>query len=171
VAALNSHHKRIDYLAAEVSALQEPRPHLVLLGEREPETPAVLANVRERLRPGEYTVASVPAAQVRDWYRAADVFVLASLWEAFGRALIEAMSHGLPCVAQEGPTQRAVLGDEGFFGDLRDSGGLARPLEAALESAPDLAAAERRHRHVHERYSWDRLAPRYVKMFHRCARR
>jgi glycosyltransferase involved in cell wall biosynthesis len=171
VAALNSHHKRIDYLAAEVSSLPEPRPHLVLLGEQEPETPAVLARVRERLRSAEYTVTSVPAAQVHEWYRAADVFVLASLWEAFGRVLIEAMSHGLPCVAQDGPTQRAVLGDRGFMGDLRERGGLARPLYAALESARDPAAAEGRHRFVHERYSWDRLAPQYVKMFRRCARR
>jgi glycosyltransferase involved in cell wall biosynthesis len=99
------------------------------------------------------------------------VFVLASLWEAFGRVLIEAMSHGLPCVVQDGPTQRAVLGDRGFMGDLRERGGLAQPLDAALESARDPAAAEGRHRFVHERYSWDRLAPQYVKMFRRCARR
>lgn len=171
VAALNTHHKRLDYLVDEVAKLPQPRPHLVLLGEEEPETPAVLARIRERLEPNEVTVRTVPPEETRDWYRAADVFVLASLWEAFGRVLIEAASDGLPCLANDGPTPRQVLGDEAITADLREPGALAALLREELARPRDPAAAERRHRYVHERYSWDRLAPEYVKMFRRCARR
>jgi glycosyltransferase involved in cell wall biosynthesis len=97
------------------------------------------------------------------------VFTLASLVEAFGRVMVEAMSHGLPCLAHDGPVQRYVLGPHGGFGDLRVRGELTRLLSGEHERSAD--AAHERNRFVHERFSWDSLAPRYAELLRRCAAR
>jgi 1,2-diacylglycerol 3-alpha-glucosyltransferase len=166
VSALNAWHKRLDYLVDEVSAL-EPRPHLVLLGQREQETPLILRRARDRLGAEGFTVRTVPRGEVAAYYRAADVLVHAAVHEALGLVLVEGLGHGLPVVAHDSPTSRFVLGPHGFLGDLTRPGGLA-PLVTAARAAP---AADRaaRHASAYERFSWDRLAPRYVETLRRTA--
>ena len=170
VAALAFHHKRVDYVVRELASLPEPRPFLVLLGQREAETPRLLALADALLGPGGYAARTVAPGEVARYYAAADVFVLASLWEAFGRVMVEALGHGLPCVVHDGPTQRFVLGDGGgMMADFTKAGALARLLPEALRTADDESARERRRRAAHERFAWERLAPRYVDMMRRCA--
>ena len=161
--------KRPDYLFEEIASLPSPRPYLVLLGQPEPDADRVRALALSRLGPDGVELRTVPRREVQDYYRAADAFVLASLWEAFGRVMIEAMSHGLPCVAHDAPTPRYVLGEHGFLSDLTLPGNLAGVLHRLLGTPLDAGEAERRHRFVHERFSWERLAPRYVELLRRQA--
>jgi mannosyltransferase len=77
------------------------------------------------------------------YYRAADVFVMPSIREAFGMALVEAMSSALPVVATriEGVTDRIV--HDGVTGELvppRDAAGIAAALQRSLTD-PARAAA------------------------------
>jgi 1,2-diacylglycerol 3-alpha-glucosyltransferase len=162
--------KRIDYLIRELAALPAPRPFLMLLGQREPETPTLLRLADELLGPDGYAARTVAPAEVSRYYATADVFVLASLWEAFGRVMVEAIGHGLPCVVHDGPTQRYVLdGAGGVLADLTRDGALARALPDAIRSAGDEAARAARRRVAHDRFAWERLAPRYVEMMRKCA--
>ena len=62
------------------------------------------------LGPDGFVMRTVPREQMDGYYRAADVFALASLQEAFGLAYVEAMAHGLPCLAHDQPVTRFVLG-------------------------------------------------------------
>jgi glycosyltransferase involved in cell wall biosynthesis len=169
VAALSFHHKRLDYLVREVAALPPPRPHLLMLGQRETETPLLLELADSLLGRDGYTVRTVPKAEVAEYYRAADVFAHASLWEAFGLVMVEALAHGLPCVVHDGPTQRYLLDGHGVMGDLRRDGQLAALLATALED-DDMAERERRRRYTRARFSWERLAPRYIEMMRAAAR-
>jgi 1,2-diacylglycerol 3-alpha-glucosyltransferase len=171
VGALTFRDKRLDYLVEEFAALPPPRPFLVLLGAEESETPAVRALAGRLLGPSNHLIRTVASARVADYYRAADVFALASLVEAFGRVMVEAMSHGLPCLAHDGPVQRYVLGPHGRFDDLRMPGRLTRLLSERGEPDVGPDAARERHRFVHERFSWDALAPRYAELLRRCAAR
>lgn len=168
VAALNVWHKRLDYVVDEVAALPAPRPHLVLLGQAEEETPAVLARARERLGPDGFTARTEAPDRVSAYYLAADAFVLASLYEPLGRVLLEALAHGLEPIAQDSPTARFVVGDHGRLVDLRVPGALTAALAAPPADAGP-AARERRHRHVRERFGWDVLAPAYAAMLVRAA--
>jgi 1,2-diacylglycerol 3-alpha-glucosyltransferase len=168
VAALNVWHKRLDYVISEVAAM-EPRPHLVLLGQREDETPAVLRLAGELLGPDGFTVRTVRPEEVSRYYRSADLFALGSLYEASGRVLLEALGHGLPTLCHDSETTRFVTGPHGLRGDLSEPGGL-RALVATARTEP-LGEARRReqHRFAYETFGWDSLLPRYVDMIERCA--
>lgn len=170
VAALDRHHKRADYLVEEIASLPAPRPYLLLLGGEGPEAPGIRSLAASLLGERDHSIRSVPSEAMPDFYRAADVFALASTWEAFGRVMVEALSHGLPCIAHDGPVQRFVLGPHGVFGDLNRRGELARLVERACRSGPPREdAARERHRFAHERFSWDVLAPLYADLLRKCA--
>jgi glycosyltransferase involved in cell wall biosynthesis len=106
---------------------------------------------------------------MRDVYRASDAFVLASLWEGSPRALVEALSHGLPCFTHDYPVMTWLMGGQGKAADFTQPGALAGLLAGLRDE--DLAdpAREARHASVHERFSWERLAPRYVEFLRRRA--
>jgi glycosyltransferase involved in cell wall biosynthesis len=165
VAALNRYHKRLDYLVEEVAALPAPRPFLVLLGQEEEETPAVRALATAKLGEDGYTMRSVPAPQVVDFYRASHAFVLTSLAEAQGRVLIEASAQGMPCLVHDYSSTRFALGAHGLFGDFTRPGGLTALLLRHDFADEDKTRAVARHDHAYEKFSWERLRPRYVEFF------
>jgi 1,2-diacylglycerol 3-alpha-glucosyltransferase len=169
VAALNRYHKRLDYVIEELASLPDPRPFLLLAGQPEDETPGIISLARERLHQHDYSIRSVPVAEVPRLYRASDAFVLASLYEGLPRALIEAMAHGLPCLAHAYPITDFALGPHGFTADLSRKGALAELLSSLDDRDLQAARAAERHRFVYERFSWDRLRPRYVELLRRVA--
>jgi glycosyltransferase involved in cell wall biosynthesis len=170
VAALNRQHKRLDYLIDEVSNLPHPRPFLLIVGQPDGDTPAVRALAHRLLEENSYDLRTVPASEMGDIYRASDIFALASLAEAQGRALIEAMSHGLPCVAHDSPVMRFALGPHGVMDDLSQPGALAALIQSQLSDPRTHDRARQRHAFVYERFSWERLAPRYVDLLTAVAR-
>jgi glycosyltransferase involved in cell wall biosynthesis len=169
VAALNRSHKRLDYLISELARLPEPRPFLLLAGEPDAETPAIRALAEDVLGSAGYAMRTVPAPAVPELYRASDVFVLASLAEMQGRAVIEAAAHGLPCLVHDSPVMRFALGTHGRYGDFTRPGELTALLSAAPGGAPPAEAAAL-HRHVRERFSWEHLRPHYVELLRSVAR-
>lgn len=164
VGALNRGHKRMDYLIAEVSAMGEGRPFLVMLGESENETEAVRATAQLLLGPDNFVMRTVPRERMDDYYRAADIFALASLQEAFGLAYVEAMAHGLPCIAHDQEVTRFVLGSEGKLVDLRQRGALTAALWGALDQSDTTELRARRHSTMRDRFGWPALLPGYVSM-------
>jgi len=163
-------HKRMDYVVRELSRIPEPRPYLVLLGQFVgSETRKVIDMAHELLGSAGVRIASVPPEEVQDYYLGADVFVLASLTEGFGRVFVEAQSLGLSCIAHDYITTRYVLSDNRYLGDLRRPGALVELLYRALESKNDVSLRIARHRDMFERFSWERLAPQYAAMLRRVA--
>ena len=172
VAALNKEHKRLDYLIEEVAALPEPRPHLLMLGQSEDETPAILEMARSSLG-GKFTIKTVPATEIGIYYRCADIFVLPSLREGFGRVLLEAMSYGLPCLAHDYALTHYVLGDSGYFADFREEGALTKLIANTLGDIGNWkhneSQAQQRHQQVEQRFGWHNLRSDYVEMLCQCA--
>jgi glycosyltransferase involved in cell wall biosynthesis len=164
VAALNSWHKRLDYAITEIARLPEPRPYLLLVGQPEAETDALRELAAERLGDDGHGVRTVTRSEVDDLLRASDYFVLASLAEGLPRALVEAMAHGLPCLAHDYSVARFALGEHGLLADFTQPGALAGLLQAHDERVDDPAQARERQRFIHDSFSWDRLTPRYVDM-------
>jgi 1,2-diacylglycerol 3-alpha-glucosyltransferase len=168
VAALNSWSKRFDYVVRELASL-EPPPHLVMLGQREQETPRVLRQAVAALGPRGFTMRTVPPEAVADYYRAADAFVLGSLHEAMARVLVEALGHGLPTLSHDSDVTRFVTGAYGFRADLSRPGALAGLLTTLRRDGVSPARRRAQHRFAYETFGWQALVPRYVEMIETCA--
>jgi 1,2-diacylglycerol 3-alpha-glucosyltransferase len=169
VGMLDATVKRMDYLIREVASLGANRPHLVLAGAASPETPAIVALARERLGADGFTVRTFSREEMPFVYRAADSFVLASLREGFGLAILEALAAGLPCVVHDTPNTRYLCGPHAWRADLRAEGALVHPVTVALSASLDEDAARARFAWVRDRFSWEVLRDRYAEMLRACA--
>lgn len=150
-AAIRRYHKRIDYLIEEFATFRASHPQtpatLVIAGARESDTEELAAMARSRLGGHVRLLIGAPRATMPDLYRAADLFVMTSLFEMFGIVIAEAMATGLPVICHDSPSFRYVAGPAGLHGDLSRPGGLAEALGvlAVAERRAPLAAAARPH--------------------------
>jgi len=168
VAALNAWSKRLDHLIRELAGVT-PRPHLVLLGESEAETPAVLDIASSLLGADGFTVRKVAPMEVGDYYRACDAFVLCSLFEGQGRVLLEALAHGAPVIAHHAHWAQYATGGHARLVDMTVQGGLRDELSKTLRETPDTEALRSAQRFVSEEFGWEALTPRYIEMLRACA--
>lgn len=165
VGALNASHKRMDYVIRETASLAAPRPHLLLLGAEGGETGALRALAVSLLGENGCTLRTVSRSDTLCAYRAADVFVLASVVEGFGLAHVEALAAGLPCLAHDTATTEYIYGDLARRADLRAQGALTPLFRDALAEGVGPIAAQTRHARAYRYFSWKMLAPRYVELF------
>lgn len=169
VGAIDGGRKRMDYLVEEVARLPSPRPFLVMLGQTTPDSARIIGLARRCLGPDGFAARTVRKEEVQDYYRASDVFALASLDEGFGLVYVEALANGLPCLVHDYLTSRYVLGDMGYYGDLSDRGTLSRMITALTHEDVTREKVISRHAYAYDRFSWDRMKPQYAEMFRRCA--
>jgi 1,2-diacylglycerol 3-alpha-glucosyltransferase len=160
-------HKRMHHLIEEVARLPQPRPFVQMLGTIDGHSPEILALAAEKLGTGNFAAASVRYADVADYYRSADVFVLCSLAEGFGRVYLEALMHGLPTFGHRHPVIEYVLGDAGTVVDMETPGALCAALASLDLEHCNLTAdnARARWESVRQRFGWETLAPDYLEMF------
>ena len=164
VGMLDTEIKRTDALVRALAELPQPRPFLALLGADGPDAHQVRALARDLLGDDGFVARTVPHEDVGDWYRAADVFALASLREGFGLAYVEALAHGLPIVAHDTPVTRHLLGDLASLVNLERPGEGARAVGTALARPLDEGARAARHASARTRFGWDALREQYAHM-------
>ena len=90
--------------AFEKIALSDPRLHLVCVGAKDQLEPEWYDYLMERTKLSKFSDRIHwigPVADVRPWYKSADLLLLPSEKESFGRVLIEAMACGVPVVATQ----------------------------------------------------------------------
>jgi len=86
-------------------------------------------------------ISGRPREEVLSWMKAADVFVLNSLYEGFPHALVEAMTLGTPIVATNTRANKNIAGESGLFIEPEDGRALENAL-SKIEKDP-IAAKER----------------------------
>lgn len=169
VGMLDTRIKRTDALIRAIAQLPAPRPFLVLLGADGPDAADVRALARDLLGDDGFLAFAVPHDEVGAYYRAADVFALASLREGFGLAYVEALAHGLPIVAHDTPVTRHLLGELATLADITQPAGLSRAISAALATPNTQLERNARHTTARSRFSWDALRDDYARLFVRVA--
>jgi len=135
-----SQSKRHDLLleAFERVAPSEPNAHLVLVGSPDALAPAWWDHLQELSRRSAFTDRVHWTGQSKDmrpWYKAASVFVMAAENESFGRVLVEAMACGVPVVAlRSGGVPEIVRdGRDGFLVTTGDVAGIASAVLKILK--------------------------------------
>ena len=140
-----------------------PGPYLKQMKQRREALPE---KVRKRVRMVNETDDVAP------WYRAADMFVLASRSESYPRVVLEAMYFGLPLVVTDvfGTKEQVRDGHNGLFFQPGDVDRLTQHLETLLE---DEALRERFGRAGAERFweltTYEEMVHRYAALLHNCA--
>jgi glycosyltransferase involved in cell wall biosynthesis len=90
--------------------------------------------------------------------------------EGWGIAVCEAMACGLPVVAYDLPTYRAIFGDALTLVPCFDAPTFARLIVELLENPQRYAAQARAGREVAEQFGWDRIAEEDGEAFLRLVR-
>jgi glycosyltransferase involved in cell wall biosynthesis len=171
VGMLDTQVKRTDSLIRALAELPAPRPFLALLGADGPDAADLRALAREQLGDDGFLARAVPHDAIGDWYRAADVFALASLREGFGLAYVEALAHGLPIVAHDTPVTRHLLADFSTLIDITRPGALSQAISTALATPSTDAQRRARHASARTRFGWDALREDYAQLLLRVAER
>jgi glycosyltransferase involved in cell wall biosynthesis len=127
------------------------------------ETAALANSARHRAR------IQTPGIQAPEpWLKWAQCFVFPSRFEGLSNALLEAMSYGLPCIANDIPANREVLADgrAGMLVPVEDEEALTSAMlniAASPALAEELGSAGLRR--VEEVYSIDAVAERYMQLY------
>jgi 1,2-diacylglycerol 3-alpha-glucosyltransferase len=158
VGAINKSQKRMHYIIEEFSLLSEEF-FLVIIGHFDTETAAILKLADKKI-PGRFLISTAAPDQMHQYYRAADYFILGSLYEGFGRVLIEALSYGLHCIVHDYVNARQVLKEYGYYINMQEHGALLR----LLRTDGFHWECETLIRAAYQVYSWDNLKYDYSKM-------
>ena len=134
--------KRHDLVLAAFDEIAgtDPNLHLVCVGDRDRHEEDWWLGLQKKTGRSDFAdrihwIGKVD--DVRPWYRAASVMVLASDHESFGRVLVEAMSVGLPVVATRvgGIPEIIRHGQDGLLVPAGEAGPIARSLQTILSDS------------------------------------
>ncbi|MBC7263905.1 MAG: glycosyltransferase family 4 protein [Chloroflexi bacterium] len=117
---------------------------------------------------------NIPYQQLASYYSKASVFVLPSVYESFGRVLIEALSFGVPVVSTdtEGGTEIVRDGITGFIVPRQDCETMAQRITYLLShpaEAERMGAAGREE--IRSRYDAQRLRRELIDIWFQVAAR
>jgi glycosyltransferase involved in cell wall biosynthesis len=115
-------------------------------------------------------LGSIPRTSLGALYREHDVFVTATLNEAFALTLLEALACGLPVIGTDIPALRAVIreGENGLLVPPADPHALAAAIERlATDDALRQQLAANAHDSVLPEYSWPSIGDRIAAVIRR----
>ena len=160
--------KRIDLLL-ETMARVRPRASFKLVILAGADFSPYAGTVRD-LGLGDRVIVRERVAGVEDYLQAADLGLYTSDTESFCLSILEGMCFGCPSVATRVGGIPEVV-DDGVSGLLvapRDVDGLARAVERLIGDPAARAAMGRVARETaRERFSADRIVPRYIELYKR----
>ena len=176
-AALKRGHKRVDHLIREFAAAwqacpADARPHLLLVGARQADTPA-LQVLAEESAPGAITFCeNVPHDQMTELYRCMDIFVLASIFEMMPIAVLEALASGLTMLTNDHPVLAWMTGSHGENADavaveMGPAGALAAALQKHLGTTREPDAGARSRERAVKMFSKEAVIGDYVRYYER----
>jgi len=142
-------------------------------------TPLAVFGDTHRLLPEYRALIQYDLGQINDEhllrlvYSAADVFVVSSIEEAFGKTLIEAMACGTPvvCFDAAGPADIVDHRENGYRARSYDTKDLARGIEWVLSCDQPAALSARARQKVEEQFFISKIVNEYREVYARLLER
>jgi glycosyltransferase involved in cell wall biosynthesis len=165
------HPKNLPGLFEIIEQVLHARPDVefVLVGEG-PENPYAQKRAAALDERRVHLVGSIPYAELPRYYRRAEVLILPSLQEGFGRVVLEGYLFGTPAVATRcgGPEDIIIDGETGFLAEVEDMAGFTDRVLWLLDH-PEQARrmGERGRAHVLQKFDPDRLVAQMVAQWQR----
>lgn len=119
------------------------------------------------LMPGRFRRITLPADQMPDLYRSADLFLHPTLYESFGNVYVEAMAVGLPVVVHDYEVTRWIYGNRPGLVDASNAAALAAAVAGAIREN----RAKYRSTFETDRFAWSNIARQYREFFVEVVRR
>jgi len=162
LAAINKYHKRIDYLINEFKSVNG---NILLwidgsLDHGDPE----LVNYAKNTLGDRCRITHLPSRQVGEFFAVADMMAHTSLFEAFGLALVEGASAGIPVLTHNALHFRWLMNNDACAIDMSVTGALStriNDLIANRKLLEPLCNSEQ----ILKRYSWKVLKNDYINMY------
>jgi len=164
--------KRIDLLIRAVDSARGLGLNVRLNVAGDGNILAELRELAEQLGLGESVKFSgrVPAEQMPELYRDADIFVMSSAHEGMSNAMLEAMASGLPIVTTRCEGVEELIADNGRVVEEADSGRIAVAIK---ELADDRELYERMSAAARSRamcFAWTSAAEQYRRLYDKVLR-
>ena len=111
----------------------------------------------------------VPAAELPDWYRAAEAFVYPSLFEGFGLPVLEAMACGAPVICSRAASLLEVAGDAALTVPADDENALANAIHLLCDQPTLALELRRRGLEQAAQFSWQQSANQTIQVYNEMA--
>ncbi|RJQ24529.1 glycosyltransferase family 4 protein [Candidatus Parcubacteria bacterium] len=160
-----SHEKGLEYLFEAFAFLKVNNAELVVVGDGPLNEALHNMSLKLGIRNKVNFIGSVSHDETINWYNAADVYCLPSLWEGCPNVIIESLACGTPVVSTKvgGIPDLVPNDDYGYLVPAGESGDLAVALNRALNKNWDCQKIA----HYGSRNTWDNVADRVVEVFHK----
>ncbi len=110
----------------------------------------------------------IPDGQLAQYYAAADVFCLPSLWEPFGMVAAESLASGTPVICSRIGGLPEVLQDKkhGFLVPAKSPQVLAKKIQFLLDNPKKARKmGQDGRKHVLKKFTWDKTAEAYGRIY------
>lgn len=159
------------YLIETVKIINNPQVILYLVGSPDRDYPYYLnlkdQIIKNNLEKQVFFTGWLQGKELAQMYLSADIFVLPSLYEAFGMVLLEAMSYKLPVVASNigGIPEIVNDGENGFLSSPSDPDLLAFALQKLIKSKElRVKLGKRGNEMVRSFPSWETVCSKFYKI-------
>ena len=109
----------------------------------------------------------IPAEELPDWYRAAELFVYPSVLEGFGLPVLEAMACGVPVICSQAGSLLEVAGDAALTFAPDDEEGLTVALRSLAANPAQREQLRRLGLAQAARFSWRQTAAQTIALYDR----
>ena len=157
--------KGLRYVIEALSLLHRSDVRLLVAGSGDEKSYSYFAELKH-VR--EYIIFVSHISNPWEYYASCDVFVLPTIYEAFGLTIIEAMASGLPIITSRsaGAADFITDGIDGLLlNDPTDINDLAAKIESLLSNAKLRRAMGQCARRTAEKLSWDRVAQKTLEVY------
>jgi len=156
--------RQLDLIGA-FARLNDPDTKLIIVGRADHDGSYLRAvEQAAAATPGVVMAGFQHGEALSQLYEHAALFVLPSSHEGMPMALLEALSHGIPCLASDIGANRALdLGAEDYF-PLGDVDALADAMMGKL-AAPDRARSKERAAQIRNSFGWSPIVDRTIEVY------